>query len=90
MLGYRYFLKKKITDAPYGVVFSDDSPWSLERFNKAKVGEASKEGVVYFEVPSNYDPNAAPAGKQIIMTGSFLPGESGHEQGRDRSLGQRR
>jgi prolycopene isomerase len=73
LLGYRYFLSKKITDAPYGVVFSNDSPWSLERFNKAKVGEASKEGVVYFEVPSNYDPNAAPEGKQIIMTGSFCP-----------------
>jgi prolycopene isomerase len=73
LLGYRYFLKKKITDAPYGVVFSDDSPWSLERFNKARAGEASKEGVVYFEVPSNYDPNAAPEGKQVILTGSFCP-----------------
>ncbi len=37
------------------------------------VGEASKEGVVYFEVPSNYDPNAAPEGKQVILTGSFCP-----------------
>jgi phytoene dehydrogenase-like protein len=73
LLGYRYFLKKPVTDAPYGVVFSDDSPWSLERFNKAKVGEASKEGVLYFEVPSNYDPNAAPEGKQIFMTGSYCP-----------------
>jgi len=73
LLGYRYFLKKPVTDAPYGVVFSDDSPWSLDRFNKAKVGEASKEGVLYFEVPSNYDPNAAPEGKQIFMTGSFCP-----------------
>jgi len=73
LLGYRYFLNKEITDAPYGVVFSDDSPWSLERFNKAKVGEASREGVLYFEVPSNYDPNAAPEGKQILMTGSFCP-----------------
>ena len=54
-------------------MFSDDSPWSLERFNKAKVGEASREGVLYFEVPSNYDPNAAPEGKQIFMTGSFCP-----------------
>lgn len=75
LLGYRYFLKKPVTDAPYGVVFSDDSPWSLERFNKAKVGEASREGVLYFEVPSNYDPKAAPEGKQIFMTGSFCPAD---------------
>jgi phytoene dehydrogenase-like protein len=73
LLGYRYFLRKKVTDVPYGVVFSDTSPWSLERLNKAHAGQASREGVVYFEVPSNYDPDAAPAGKQIMLTGSFCP-----------------
>ncbi|MFI5397398.1 MAG: phytoene desaturase family protein [Candidatus Binatia bacterium] len=73
LLGYRYFLRKKVTDAPYGVVFSDTSPWSLERLNKAHKGQASREGVVYFEVPSNYDPTAAPAGKHILLTGSFCP-----------------
>jgi len=73
LLGYRYFLRRPVTDAPYGVVFSSDSPWSLERFNLAREGKASKEGVLYFEVPSNYDPNAAPEGKQILMTGSYCP-----------------
>lgn len=73
LLGYRYFLKKSVTDAPYGVVFSDDSPWSLDRLTKAHAGKASREGVVYFEVPSNYDPTAAPPGKQMMITGSFCP-----------------
>jgi len=73
LLGHRYFLRKKVTDVPYGVVFSSDSPWSLDRLAKAGKGEASREGVVYFEVPSNYDPEAAPQGKQIILTGSFCP-----------------
>jgi phytoene dehydrogenase-like protein len=73
LLGYRYFLNKKVTDAPYGVVFSDDSPWSLERLTQAHAGQASREGVVYFEVPSNYDPTAAPPGKQLLITGSFCP-----------------
>jgi len=73
LLGYRYFLRRKVTDAPTGVIFSDTSPWTLDRLNKAHTGEASREGVVYFEVPSNYDPTAAPAGKQIVMTGSFCP-----------------
>ncbi len=29
--------------------------------------------MLYFEVPSNYDPNAAPEGKQMLMTGCFCP-----------------
>ncbi len=73
LLGYRYFLRKPVTDAPYGVLFSNDSPWSLDRLNRAHAGQASREGVVYFEVPSNYDPTAAPPGKQLIITGSFCP-----------------
>ena len=71
LLGYRYHLNKKVTDVPFGVVFSNESPWSLDRLIKAKNGEASREGVVYYEVPSNYDPDAAPEGKQIFLTGSF-------------------
>ena len=73
LLGHRYFLRQPVTDAPYGVVFSDDSPWSRERLDQAHVGTASREGVVYFEVPSNYDPTAAPPGKQLMITGSFCP-----------------
>jgi phytoene dehydrogenase-like protein len=73
LLGYRYFLRRPVIDAPYGVVFSDTSPWTLERLEQAHAGRASREGVVYFEVPSNYDPTAAPPGKQLVMTGSFCP-----------------
>jgi prolycopene isomerase len=73
LLGHRYFLSGPVTDRPYGVVFSNDSPWSLERFNLARAGKASREGVLYYEVPANYDPNAAPEGKQMLMTGSFCP-----------------
>jgi phytoene dehydrogenase-like protein len=73
LLGHRYYLRKPVTDVPYGVVFSNDSPWSRDRLDKAGKGQASREGVVYFEVPSNYDPTAAPPGKQIIITGSFCP-----------------
>lgn len=73
LLGYRYFLKRPVIAVPYGVVFSDESPWSRERLEKAARGEASREGVLYYEVPSNYDPDAAPAGKQIVLTGSFCP-----------------
>jgi len=73
LLGYRYFLKKRVLDVAYGVIFSQDTPWSSERFERARAGRASREGVVYYEVPSEYDVNAAPAGKQIVLTGSFCP-----------------
>ncbi len=75
LLGYRYFLSGPITDKPYGVVFSNTSPWSSERLDLATQGKASREGVLYYEVPANYDPKAAPEGKQMIMTGSFCPAD---------------
>jgi phytoene dehydrogenase-like protein len=73
LLGYRYFLKRRVLQVAYGVIFSCDTPWSRERFEQARAGKASREGVVYYEVPSEYDPNAAPPGKQIMLTGSFCP-----------------
>jgi len=73
LLGYRYFLNKRVFDVSYGVIFSQETPWSRERFEQACAGKAPREGVVYYEVPSEYDPNAAPAGKQIVLTGSFCP-----------------
>ncbi|RMD84005.1 MAG: NAD(P)/FAD-dependent oxidoreductase [Candidatus Dadabacteria bacterium] len=73
LLGYRYFLSRPVTDRPYGVIFSDTSPWTSDRLERAARGQASREGVVYYEVPSNYDPEAAPPGKQILLTGSFCP-----------------
>jgi len=73
LIGYRYFLSKPVTDAPFGVVFSDDGPWTQKRLDEAAAGKGSREGVLYFEVPSNYDPNAAPEGKQMLMTGCFCP-----------------
>ncbi len=67
-------LSGPVTDKPYGVVFSNTSPWSRERLEQAERGEASREGVLYYEVPANYDPDAAPPGKQMMLTGSFSPG----------------
>ncbi len=75
LLGYRYFLSAPVTDKGCGVVFSETSPWSTERLNAADAGQASREGVLYFEAPNNYDPDAAPTGKQVIVTGSFCPAD---------------
>ncbi len=73
MMGTRYFLSKKVTDFPYGTIFTNDSPWNLEKWLKAKAGDIPKEITVWYEVPSNYDPKAAPKGKQFLMTGFWCP-----------------
>ena len=73
LLGYRYFLSQPVTDKGCGVVSSEQSPWSTARLAAADAGLASREGVLYFEAPNNYDPDAAPEGKQVIVTGSYCP-----------------
>ena len=75
MMGTRYFLNKKVVTEPYGVIFTTDSPWSLEKWLKAKAGDIPDEVTVWYEIPSNYDSNAAPAGKQMLMTGFWCPAD---------------
>ena len=45
----------------------------MEKWIKAKAGHLPAEMPVWFEVPSNYDPNAAPKGKQIVLVGFLGP-----------------
>lgn len=75
MMGTRYFLSKKVTDYPYGTIFSNDTPWSLEKWLRAKKEGPPPEITVWYEVPSNYDPNAAPKGKQMLMSGFWCPAD---------------
>jgi phytoene dehydrogenase-like protein len=75
MMGTRYFLNKKIADKPYGVLFTKDSPWTTEKWLKAKQEGPPKEITVWYEVPANYDPKAAPKGKQMLMTGFWCPAD---------------
>ncbi len=76
MMGTRYYLSKKVTEFPYGTIFSDDSPYNLEKWLETRAaGVPPKEITVWYEVPSNYDPDAAPKGKQILMTGYWCPAD---------------
>lgn len=74
MIGVRYYCNKEvIKNVPYGTLFTKDTPWTMEKWIKAKDGKLPKEITVWYEVPSNYDPKAAPPGKQIITTGVWSP-----------------
>jgi phytoene dehydrogenase-like protein len=73
--GARYFLNKEVIKNSFGTIFSADSYWTMERFNKAAAGEMPKDIGVLYEVPSNYDRNAAPKGKQIVLAAVWGPSE---------------
>ena len=73
--GARYFLDKEVIKAPFGTIFSTDSYWTLERFEKANAGNLPKDVALLYEVPSNYDLNAAPKGKQIVLAALSGPAE---------------
>ncbi len=73
-LGARYFLNKEvIKSVPFGAIFTRESAWSIDKWLKAKAGQLPDDMTVWFEVPSNYDPGAAPHGKQIVLTGFLGP-----------------
>ena len=73
--GVRYFLKKPVVKASFGNIISGDSHWSLERINRAAAGEMPDDIGILYEVPSNYDPGAAPRGKQIVLAASWSPAD---------------
>ena len=75
LMGTRYFLNKPVAKEPYGVIFSTKSAWTSERYAKATRGETEKTGVIFYEVPSNYDPDAAPEGKQVLVTSYWCPAD---------------
>jgi phytoene dehydrogenase-like protein len=73
--GVRYFLDAKVIQQPFGTIFSIDSYWTVEKFKRAEDGEMPETIAVLYEVPSNYDENAAPEGKQIVLVSVWGPAD---------------
>ena len=73
--GARYFLDRKVIRQPFGTIFSTDSYWTVEKFERAAAGEMPDDIAVLYEVPSNYDDAAAPAGKQIVLASVWGPAD---------------
>jgi phytoene dehydrogenase-like protein len=73
--GVRYFLDGKVIRQPFGTIFSTESYWTVEKFDRAARGEMPEDIAVLYEVPSNYDENAAPAGKQIVLASVWGPAD---------------
>jgi phytoene dehydrogenase-like protein len=73
--GVRYFLDQKVIQQPFGTIFSTDSYWTVEKLDRAVAGEMPEDIAVLYEVPSNYDENAAPGGKQIVLASVWGPAD---------------
>jgi len=73
IMGIRYFLDKPVIERPMYMTVSDDNYVTVERAAKAKAGELPDDVVLLVVVPSNYDPDLAPPGKQCVLVGTLCP-----------------
>ena len=67
----RYFLNKPVMDVPMYVAYSDDSWWNVERFRRVKEGRIPDEVILFMVNHAFYDAEAAPPGKQVLVSGTI-------------------
>jgi prolycopene isomerase len=67
----RYFLNKPVMDVAMYVAYSDDSWWNMERFRRVKEGHLPDEVILFMCNHSFYDEEAAPPGKQVLVSGTI-------------------
>ncbi|MCP4756917.1 MAG: NAD(P)/FAD-dependent oxidoreductase, partial [Proteobacteria bacterium] len=75
LMGIRYFLDAPVMDGCSHIAFSDDSYWSAERASKAKTDGVPDELLIFATVPSNFDPDLAPPGKQCVLASTLAPAD---------------
>lgn len=73
LMGVRYFIDKPLLTSCSHIVFSDDSFVNKERAKKASTGAVPDELMVFLTVPSNFDAELAPPGKQCVLTSTVCP-----------------
>ncbi len=69
--GVRYFLNQRAMQHCMYMVYADDTWWNVERFERARAGQIPDEVIMFMTVPSNFDTNMAPPGKQCIIAGTI-------------------
>lgn len=68
--GVRYILKEPVLKCGLYQVWSDDAWWDLDRQDAVKKGQMPEDLVLTVLVPTNYDPEMGPPGKQLVLTGT--------------------
>lgn len=69
MVGVRYFLDEPVLETGMIVAFSDESWWDTERYEAVQDGDWPDVPLVFAAVITEYDPDLAPDGHQIILVG---------------------
>ncbi len=69
--GVKYFLNKKVLPDQMYNIWADDTTMTLQRFRDMRAGKIADEVMFFATVPSNFDPNMAPPGKQCIVSGTI-------------------
>jgi phytoene dehydrogenase-like protein len=73
LMGTRFFLNTPLLDSCCYISFSDDTHWTTELSLKAKAGHVPEELIVFAIVPSNFDPDLSPPGKQCVLATTMCP-----------------
>jgi len=68
--GCRYVLSKPVLKCGLYQVWSDDAWWDMERFKNCEAGNLPRDLVLTILVPTNYDPELGPPGKQVLVLGT--------------------
>lgn len=70
-----YFLKEPVLNFDIAVAYSDDAWWDLDKYQQIENGYEPHDVVIYAQVMTNYDPNLAPPGKQLLSAGTICPSD---------------
>ncbi len=75
LIGTRYFLSRPYFKEAFNIAFSDNSYINTQRSIRAKKGEVPDELLVFNVIPSNFDPEMAPPGKQCVLSSTLCPAD---------------
>ena len=75
LMGIRYFLSKPYFKEAFNIAFSDNTYINTERSLKMKAGNIPDELLIFNVIPSNFDPDLSPAGKQCVLSSTLCPAD---------------
>ncbi|MEA1958774.1 MAG: NAD(P)/FAD-dependent oxidoreductase [Chloroflexota bacterium] len=68
--GCHYVLSKPVLEYGLYQIWSDDAWWDMDRQDQVKEGHMPADLVMTVLVPTNYDPEMGPPGKQLLVFGT--------------------
>ena len=68
--GCHWVLGERVLDCGLYQVWSDDAWWNLDRQDEVKKGKMPADLIITVLVPTNYDPEMGPPGKQLLVFGT--------------------